>query len=194
MSLVTNLHRIKLSFEGLIILTEKKLRRLLFNQKPSTLLIGFVESAAGGMPVHHASAFLVNRSTKAVVSRDITNDLGEFHLKVTPGNDYDLVIRKPGFDNARYMIGADVLFENHPPFVLKPETRLTFPPVLDFSLSIGRGVFRATSDVLLFAVGIFNVLLFIRLGARVLPLWVITALNTFLWLRYHWVQWKSGNK
>lgn len=190
LSLFLNLRRIKLSLEGLVILSEKHLRRILVHQRPSTLFIGFAENSASGMPVHHATVFLVSRADRTILSRDLTDELGEFRLKVIPGHDYDLIFKKSGFTGAKYSLNAGVLGEVHPPFPLKPETVIALPPAISFAAEMLRILLHAVSDTLLWGVGILNLLLFVRLGIRILPLWIITAINAFLWLSYHWGQWK----
>ena len=194
LSLLTNLRRVKVTLEGLDIFIEKKFFRILRYHKPENVFIGFVERLDNGWPVHGATAILIDRKTKAITGRDITSGLGEFHLRLEPGREYELTFKKTGLEVRREIIGTPVLVYGHEPFRMTPVKTVSLHPVIEFSVVTARSIFHALSDTLLFAVGILNLLFWYRLGIRVLPTVIITAVNALLWLSYEWHLFRVGKR
>lgn len=193
LSLLANLHRVKVTAEGFIVFLDRKFIRRM-GKNGTNRLIGFVERSGSGMPVHGAVVVLVDKKTRAIAGRDITSSLGEFRLRVDPAREYDISIVKSGFATCRETVGAGTLIDGHGPYALEPEHTGHPHPVLDFAGMLAGSVFHALSDTLLFGVGILNVLLWLRLGPKVLPLMLVTAANTLLWLEYEWHVWKNLKK
>ncbi len=186
LSIFTNLRRVKLSLEGFLIFIEKWALKLLGKLRTHTLFIGFTEHSGTELPVHGVTVLLVDRKSKTVIGHDITNSLGEFHLRIDPGREYEIILKKHGFITHKESINAEALLVDRTPFVLTPEVTVHLPLVLEFAGTMVRIIFHAFSDTFLFAVGILNILLYMRLGIRVLPVFILTALNTLLWLEFHW--------
>ena len=180
--------------EGFDIFIQKLFWRLLGRPKPENIFIGFVERSDSGLPVHGATVMLQERKTRAIVGRDVTSGLGEFHLRLDPGREYELVFKKAGLDVRREIIGLSVLVVGHEPFRLSPVTSVRLHPLIEFIIVLVSSVFHALSDTLLFAVGILNFLLWYRLGIKVLPMVIITALNALLWLSYEWHLFRAMKK
>ncbi|MFC1646985.1 hypothetical protein ACFL1A_01745 [Patescibacteria group bacterium] len=186
LSILANFRRVKVTFEGFLIFIEKRFIRVFRRLDTTRLFIGFVENRANQMPINTAVVLLVDKKTKKIIARDVTNSIGEFHLLLDPGKEYDLVIKKRGFSGYKEVIGVGELIAGHPPFAIHPEAAKKLPAVLEFMIVMIRTVFYGFSDALLFAVGILNILLYIRIGPKVLPVLALTALNAILWAQFQW--------
>jgi hypothetical protein len=195
LSIALNLRRVKLSLEGLYIYIEKTVRRLTNWGKNRTLFIGFVENAENGFPVHAATVLLARQGERFAIARDVTSAFGEFHLHITPGVMYELVIKKHGFAPVRSLIDTNVLLEGHPPFGMRSETRIAWPWWVEFGTSLFRAFVHAVSDMLLFGLIFIDILLIWRLGiVRMAIIGLVTILNISLWVNYQWVAWQTKRR
>ncbi len=193
LSVATNLQRVRMSAEGFLIFIEKWMLKLFRKKSAETLYIAFVEDNRG-LPVHGAVVTLVNTKAKSKFMRTVTNSLGKFEFQLDPAAQYDMTVKKDRYTTHRSTVWALTLLSAPTPIVLEHDSMLHIPKIIQFILMLGSSVFHALSDTLLFAVGILNVFLFLRLGVKVLPLMIITTANALLWLEYEWHIWRRANK
>lgn len=185
-SSVLNLKRIKLTGESAYIFLEKWLRRTFFHERTVTLLIGFVEDAQRGLPVHGAAVYLLEHGTRNIVSRDLSSPLGEFRLRFTPGRAYDMVVKKPGFMHFFREITADELLEELPPASLISETRIRLSPAIEYARELAVTLFHGLTDMLILGVAILSVWMTARIGVlKMLPILIVTTINLAMWFEYH---------
>jgi hypothetical protein len=193
LSFLSNLVRIKLSFEGLYIKIERRIRRTYSQQKFDNLYIGFVENDFS-LPVHGAVVTVFAKKSRSVIARDVTNVIGEFRVRLYPGLEYEITVKKSGYEVLRSILAPEVLYVRQKPLRLIPTRKHELPEFLSFSGMVITSLAIGLSDAFLFAVGILNVLLLYRLGVKVMPIMILTAINTFLWLEFQWGNWKTHRR
>lgn len=194
LSYIVNVHRLKLTAESVWIFLEKRMFKMFHTPDVETLFIGFVEHEGSELPVHHAVVLLIDKKTKAVVTRDVTSGLGEFRIHIDPSREYELQIKKSGMSSIRTTVGVNTLLSGHDPFQLTADATVHSHPFLEFLVALGRAIFHALSDTLLVTVGILNLILFLRLGFHILPTIILTGINGFLWIEYQWHLWSVARR
>lgn len=192
LSTLLNLRRIKFSLEGTYIYLEKKIRRIFNKRSSQGLFIGFIEDKETEMPIHNATILLIRRDNRAIVGRDLTSALGEFHIHIDPAVRYELLIKKLGYGTLKIPIDASILLESIPAIQMEHEMRVKLPPALEFVEVMLGSIFHGVSDSLLIGVLIFNTILAWHMGIiTVLPVVIVSIINLLLWLEYHWVRFKQ---
>ena len=68
------------------------------SKKPKNILKGTVSNADTKMPLNGVKVYLVDEKFNKVISKSITNKLGEFHLLIKPSKGYRLAAVKEGFE------------------------------------------------------------------------------------------------
>jgi hypothetical protein len=69
-----------------------------FGRKPTDVLRGMVSDTVTGMPVDKVKVYLVDDKFNKVLSKGITDKLGEFQLLIKPSTGYRLAAVKDGFE------------------------------------------------------------------------------------------------
>lgn len=191
-SLLLNVHRIKLSFEGLVIFAEKWFSHHISRvPEGKQLFVGFVENDQNGLPVMAATVVLLPEKTNLVSSSDVTRSMGEFHLHVDPNRTYQLAIRKHGFAAIHLTITGKELLQHTQPFRLHPELMFAYPRAVQFAFDMIKALLYGFSDALLVALIILNGVLIVRIGIiRAIPVLVILLLNVIVWVEFQWKRWR----
>jgi len=195
LSLFLTAHHLKISLSDLLIYAEKYLKKITRYKIPvDKLFIGFVENSENGLPIHGASVFLVNPATKHIVSRSITNTIGEFHLRMEKDGEYEFIIGKKGFETIRRTTYRENLAD-HQLFSLEKVARMPRQKAVEFLLVFVRAFLRLFSDALLFAIILLHLFYIGKFGiTKDLPMFLITLFNLFLWIELVWKDWKQTEK
>lgn len=193
-SLLINIRRIKLSFEGLLILLEKWLRRHTRRKQDSReVFIGFLENDRNSLPVHAAVILLQSAKTNLTVSSDISSSFGEFHVRMQPHEQYVLIIKKPGYIPVRETLSGSDLLARTEPFTIRQELVFVMPKVVAFTVELLRILFYSLSDALLVGLLIASAMLIQKIGIiRTVPITVLLLINIFVWIEFQWKRW--GNR
>ncbi|MBM3209124.1 carboxypeptidase regulatory-like domain-containing protein [Candidatus Shapirobacteria bacterium] len=185
--------RLKMSLEDVLLYFEKY-ARLFSGQKikPAELLTGFIENRETGLPLHAAAVFLTASGKRHAYSRDITNYLGEFHLRMKPGEDFWLIAKEAGFETLKRRVTSQDLGKK--PFVLslRREPQVSGSKIMELLEVLGLGIVHTASDTLFALIFLLNILLIFRLGMdRVWPITLVTIFNFGLWAEYSWKKWQE---
>ena len=190
LSLVLTSHRLKRSFETLFVLIENRLRKLLHtNNQGGNLLTGFIEDKESGLPIHGAVIYLISTPKRVIISKTISNILGEFEISIGNEKEYEVIIKRNGYQILDQKLDMIVKQETYF-FKLSPHPIFLRPIIVQFLIFITSLFLNTVSNILLFLIVVLQIMFLLRVGLiKSLPLLLITILNLSLLLEFSWREW-----
>ncbi|MFZ5845069.1 MAG: hypothetical protein ACOY0S_01225, partial [Patescibacteria group bacterium] len=193
LSILLLTHRLEIHLDDTLLILDKYWRFLTVRKNSAlTLFTGIVQERDLNLPIHAAQVILLTRDGGRVIDQGLTNYLGEFHLKVPTPAQYDVMIKKKGFDAIKITLNPATLKNGHFVYQLARQTGWLRGEIIEFIIVVLTSFVHLLSELIFFLSITFGLLLSFKWSMpTALPVLLLSLVNIILWAELAWYNFTS---